>query len=143
MTGLLAADVAAAFAHPLDDVAVAHRGTMQGEAEPLQMALEAEIGHHGGDNAVARHLAGGVPRGGDKRHQLIAVDEPAALVGDQQAVGVAVEGDADIGAAGDDLALHRRRRHGAAILVDVEPVGRDASGMTSAPSSQSTVGATL
>ena len=47
--------------------------------------------------------------GRDQRHQLVAVEDHAALVGDDQPVGVAVERDADIGAAREHLALHLPR----------------------------------
>ena len=64
----------------------------------LQVAFEPEIGHHRADHAGLREPAVVAPALGDHREQLIAVDDVAALVGDHDAVGVAVERDADVGA---------------------------------------------
>ena len=64
----------------------------------------------------------------DHREQLIAVDHVAALVDDDDAVGVAVQRNADVGAHFAHLAAQRFRRRGAAILVDVESIRLDADG---------------
>ena len=111
---------------------------------PGEAAFEAEIGHDRRDQGAARQPAVARQACRDQRHQLIAVQDLAALVGDDQPVGVAVESDADIGAARQHLAAHLLGRERAAFAVDVEPVRRDTPiGNTSAPSSHSTVGATL
>ena len=65
---------------------------------PAKMPLEPEIGHHGGDDAGLLQAAVFLPAFGDDGEQLVAVDDMAALVDDQHAVGVAIERDADIGA---------------------------------------------
>ena len=91
-----------------------------------EKALEAEIGHHRRDQRAAGKPAAARQTGRDQRHQLVAVEDHAALVGDDQPVGVAIERDADIGAPRQHLAPHLLGRQGAAIAVDVEPVGRDA-----------------
>ena len=62
----------------------------------------------------------------DQRHQLVAVDQLALLVDDDQPVGVAVEREADVGAARDHRFLEQLRMGRAAVVVDVEAVGRDA-----------------
>ena len=49
----------------------------------------------------------------------------AALVSDQNAVGIAVERDADVGAHLAHLAAQFLRRRRAAVAVDVEAVGLD------------------
>ena len=69
-----------------------------------------------------------MPGRGDERHQLIPVDESAVLICDDNAIGVAVERDAYIGARLDDLGAHRLRRCRAALLIDIEPVGIIADG---------------
>jgi hypothetical protein len=66
-----------------------------------------------------------MPLHGDERHELVAIQDLAMLVGDDETVGVAVERDAQIGAMRHDLPLHRRRGGGAAIAIDVEAVGID------------------
>ena len=50
----------------------------------------------------------------------------AALVGDHDAIGVAVERNADIGAHFADLSAHCFRRGRAAVAIDVETVRFDA-----------------
>src|SRR6478672_4645335 len=122
MARLLAADIVAVLAHRLDDVAVAHRRSLQTEAEVLQIALKPEIGHHRGDDAAAGKAPTPEPGFGDDRHELITVDHLTLLVDDDHAVGVAVERDADIGAHLADLADEIARRGRAALLVDVEAV---------------------
>ena len=90
---------------------------------PLQEALETEIGHHGRDDAGLGETAVFLPALRDDRQQLVAVDDMAALVDQDDAVGVAVERDADIGAHLAHLAAQGFRRGRAAFLVDVETIG--------------------
>src|SRR5690606_23601727 len=59
---------------------------------------------------------------------LVAIDHLAALIRDDDAVGVAVERDADIGAALAHRGAHALRRSGAAILIDIEAVRIGADG---------------
>ncbi len=70
--------------------------------------------------------AGFFPIRGDHRHHLIAVDDLAALVDDEHAIGVAVERDADVGAHFAHFVHERRRRRRAHVAVDVEAVRLDA-----------------
>ena len=89
--------------------------------------------------AVAR------PWTGDERHQLVAVDQLARLVDQHQPVGVAVERDADVGAP---CATHLRLQQLPGRVepqspLMLKPSGETPIAMTSAPSSHSTVGATL
>ena len=67
-----------------------------------------------------------LPAFGDHGEQLVAVDQMAALVDDDDAVGIAIERDADVGAHFAHLAAQRFRRGRAAFLVDVEAVRLDA-----------------
>ena len=75
--------------------------------------------------------------------QLVAVDHMALLVDDHDAVGVAVERDADVGA---HLAHLRGRAPSGAVephsLLMLKPSGSTPSENTSAPSSHSAAGAT-
>ena len=106
---LLAADIVAARAHRLEHVAVADLGAQQLEAGLAEMPLEAEVRHHRRDDAVALELAAALQAERDQRHQLVAVDDLALLVDDDQPVGVAVERDADVGAARDHRLLQQLR----------------------------------
>jgi len=64
--------------------------------------------------------------GRDQRHQLVAVENDAALVGDDQSVGIAIEGNPDIRPPRQNLAPHLFGRQRTAFAVYVEAVGRDA-----------------
>ena len=128
MARLLAADVEAARAHPLHDVAVAHLGPLQRQALGLQLPLQPQVGHDGGHHPLAVQAAAFGPVQTDQGHDLVAVDHMALFVADDDPVGVAVQGDADVAA----IALHRLG-HGlgmgrAALGVDVQAVRLDADG---------------
>src|SRR5262245_3082561 len=127
MARLLAADIVAVLAHMLDHVSVADRRAREPKLDALQIALKPQIGHDGGDDAAAREPPALLPRLGNHRHELVAVDDVALLVHDHDAVSIAVEGDADIGAHLVDLADQVVRRGRTAIPVDVEAVGFDAN----------------
>ena len=58
----------------------------------------------------------------EKGHDLVAVDHMAVLVADAEAVGVAVQGDADVGPVLLHRLGHGRRIGGAALGVDVQAV---------------------
>ena len=92
---LLAADIVAALAHPLEHVTIADRGADQAQALRLHMAFEPKVGHDGRDQPAARQPAAPRPAARDRRHQLIAVDDPAVFVAHDQAIGIAIERDAD------------------------------------------------
>ena len=62
----------------------------------------------------------------DHRQQLVAIDNMSLLVDDNDAVGVAVERNADVGAHLAYLAAQRVGRRRTAFAVDVEAVGLDA-----------------
>ena len=96
---------------------------MQFQSDILEKALQAEIGHDGGNDAAAGQLAAVIPGFGDDAHDLVAIHHRAVLVHDHDAVGVAVKRDADIGAHFMNLF---RQAHGmgrAAFGVDVEAIG--------------------
>src|SRR5262245_29115521 len=122
MARLLAADIVAVLAHVLDHVTVADRRAREPELDALQIALKPQIGHNGGDDTAPREAPALLPRLGDNRHELVAVDDVALFVHDHDAVGIAVESDTDIGAHLVDFADQVVRRGRAAIPVDVEAV---------------------
>ncbi len=86
-------------------------------------APQAEVAHHRRDQrAVDEHAALG-HREREDRHDLVAVDDAAEVVDGEAAVGVAVVGDAEVGAV-----VHDRGREGLEVgradaVVDVEAVG--------------------
>ena len=98
------------------------------EAEGAEIALEAEIGHDGDDDAGPGEEPLLLPGSGDDGDELVAVDDPALLVDEHDPVGVAVERDADVGADLADLGGERLGRGRADVAVDVEAVRLDADG---------------
>ena len=59
----------------------------------------------------------------DQADQLVAVDDPAVAIDHDQPVGVAVEGEAQVGAAAGDRPGEGGRRRRPALDVDVDAVG--------------------
>ncbi len=110
--------------HLLEDVLVADGGAKHLDAGALERGFEAHVGHGGGDDGGVGEKAAGLEVARGEEEDGVAVDDAAVLVGEEGAVGVAVEGDAERGfvvtdGAGDDLGVER-----AAVLVDVAAVGR-------------------
>ncbi len=123
---LLAAEVEAARAHGLDDVAVADLGANQLALLSLDRALEAEVAHHRRDQRLLAQAAlANHPRRAE-RHHRVAVDLVALLVDHDHPIGVAIEGDAEVGLMATDLARRHRGVQRAGVLVDVLAVRLDA-----------------
>ena len=92
----------------------------------MHAALQPQIRHHCADDAGLGEQTVVAPAFRDHGEQLIAVDQMAVLVRDQNAVGIAVERDANIGAHLAHLAAERFGRGRTAIVVDVEAIRLDA-----------------
>ena len=122
MARLLAAEVVAALAHRLDDIAVADRRAHERAADRLEGALETEVAHDRRDHRRLREGLLLVHRPGAEPHQRVAVEDLAPLVDHDHAVGVAVEGDADVGPQLADLGRRPLGMQRAALVVDVAPV---------------------
>ena len=71
---------------------------------------------------------------------LVAVDQCSGVLHRQQPVGVAVEGDADVGSEGHDRGLQVGRVGRPAVVVDVDARRARRQGPTPAPSRRSTSG---
>src|SRR5215218_1417840 len=97
VAGLLAAQGVAAGAHGLEDVAVADGGLGDGDAVAVHGLAGAEVGHDGGDDRVGGEVAAVAGVQGADGQDDVAVDQGAVLVDGQEAVGVAVVGQADAG----------------------------------------------
>ena len=110
--------------HALENIFVADGSTQHADAIAAERCLEAHVGHGGcDDGSVAEeiallHIASG------QQHYGVAIDDLAVGVGEHGAVGVAVEGHAEVGSErfgfrGDDIGVQR-----AAVRVDVAAIGR-------------------
>jgi hypothetical protein len=103
VAGLFAAEGCAGGEHLLEDVLVADGGAEHLDLGALERGFEAHVGHGGGDDGgVGEQAAGGEVAGGEQQDG-VAVDDFAGFVGEEGAVGVAVEGDAHGGFVGDDF----------------------------------------
>ena len=123
VAGLLAAEGCAGGEHLLEDVFVAYGGAEHFDAAAFEGGFEAHVGHGGGDDGVVGEEAEGLQVAGGEEEDGVAVDYVAVLVGEEGAVGVAVEGDADGGFLGDDFGGYDFGVEGSAVLVDVAAVG--------------------
>ena len=126
MAGLLAADVDAALAHHFHHVAIAHARAVQLDIAGFEETFQPQIGHDGCHDAAALQPAGRAPGFGDQRKHLVAVDQLAAFVAQNHAVGVAIQRHAEIGAMRQHLAAQMLRMRAAALAIDVGAVWRNA-----------------
>ena len=123
VAGLLSADDVAVLAHVLRHVLVAHGGLLIAYAQAVQSLVKAHVGHDGGDHlGVSQHalvlhvLCADI-------HDMVAVYHIALLVHGQAAVGVPVKGEAHIQAVVQHELLQLADMGGAAVHIDVQPVG--------------------
>ena len=116
------------LAHIFEDIAVPDRRAGERQADGLEIALEPEIGHDGRDNAGLRKFPVLLPTLRHHRHQLVAIDQPAVLINDDHAVGVAIQRNADVRPQFPHLLRQRFRRGRADVAVDVHAVRLDAQG---------------
>src|SRR3954447_11090468 len=96
MSALLAAEAVAVLAHLLDDVAVSHPRPHYLPARLGDAAIEPEVRHHRRHHGLLREelLVDEIePADG---HHHVAVDDPALLVRHDDAIGVAIERDAEV-----------------------------------------------
>ena len=84
-----------------------------------------------------------VPVGRNQPHNLVAINNAAVLVANDEAVGVAVKRNADIGFFRPHRVGQKARIGRATALIDVEPVRRHANGDNFGPQFPKRVGATL
>src|SRR6476661_5642265 len=96
---LLDADVAAALEHLLENLSIAHTGAVQLQASVPELPLEPQVGHDRRDDRIAPKLAPRLQPERDQSHELVPVDLLTLFVDDDQAVRIAVERQANIGAA--------------------------------------------
>ena len=116
------------LAHMLQHIAIAYRRARHAQSDAAQIALQPQIRHHGGHDAGLAQAAVLAPALRDDAHQLVAVDDLSKLVNQQQAVGVAVQRNANVGAHFAHLGDERFRRGRADVVIDVEPVRFNADG---------------
>ena len=123
MAGLLATQVVAVLAHRLEDVAVAHSGTAEGNTVLAQVQLQAQATHHGRDESILCELTFALSRNSQDSHDLVAVYQVTLFINCLAAVGVAVVGDTEVRAVLNHSCLQLLRVGGAHTVIDVGAVG--------------------
>jgi hypothetical protein len=123
VAGLFSAEGGANTEHFLEDIFVADRGTLEMDALFAEGDLEAEIGHDGGDDAIAGEAALGAEAEGGEIEHGIAVDEAAGGGLEDGAVGIAVEGDAEVGIVIENGLAEVIDVKGTDTVVDITAVG--------------------
>jgi len=128
VAGLFAAENVAAAEHFFEDVAVADVGAGKNDVFAGEDAFETEIGHGSGDDAIAFELALHFEEAGGGEEDAVAVDDASRIGDEERAVGIAIEGDAELGFFFDDALLQAFEMERAAAGVDVAAIGRRAHG---------------
>ncbi len=85
--------------------------------------MQPEIAHHGGDQRVAGQLAGLLHGQREDHHDRVAVDNLTGGIDGQAPVGIAVVGQAEVGAVVQDRRAQHVQMRRAAAVVDVQAVG--------------------
>ena len=128
MPGLLAAQITPGLAHLLTHIAVTDSGAQQAKPARRQEALKPHIGHDSGDHGAAGQAGLRMPRMGDQRQDLVAINHLPGLIHQHHTIGIAIQGNAQIGAAFLHQSRKRCGRGGAHTLVNIEAIRGDADG---------------
>ncbi len=131
MARLLAAQRDAALDHLLHHVLVADRTPHEADTRLAARDLEADVAHHGRHDRVAAQPTLALQLARTHQQDGVAVDDLAAVVHEDGAVAVAIEGHAHVAAAFDDGAREPLGMRRSAVAVDVASVGlvRDDDGI--------------
>src|SRR5260370_7726692 len=106
-------------------MAVHDLGAVQLDTVAGKKALEAEVGHYGGNQSAACEASAPRQPRRDQRHQLVAVENDAALVGDNQAIAIAVQCNPYIGPPRQTLPPHLFKTQSPTFAVSVQPILSD------------------
>ena len=123
MAGLFAAEDVAALEHFFENVAITNISAGQGDIFAGEDTFEAEIGHGGGDNAIARQFILGFEITRDGEKNAIPVDNGTVRRDKESAIGVAIKGDTECGAFDGNALLQFFEVERAAACVDIAAIG--------------------
>ena len=123
MAGLLAADEVPVLAHVLCDVLVADSGLFIADAERIERLVKPHVGHNGRHDLGAAEYSALLHVLCAYIEDVIPVDDIALLVNRKAAIRVAVKGKTDVKAVVENVFLQMLDMRGAAVNVDVQPVG--------------------
>jgi len=130
VAGLFAAESGSGFEHLFEDVFIADIGAEHLDAAGGESFFKAHVAHGGGDDGVVGEGGASFHGAGGDEEDGVSVDDVAEGVTEESAVGVSVEGDAEIEVAGTalDFSGDVFGVESAAGIVDVASVGRDVKG---------------
>src|SRR5262249_9933682 len=111
-----------AFQQFVQHVLITYEGSRQRNATFSQSQLQTEITHHCRNDSVAGKLSARAQVIGHDEQDLIAVHQIAAFVNHQQAVGVAIESQSEVGFLFDHGLLQFFGMQRATVQVDVSSV---------------------
>ena len=123
MAGLLAPQARPQLRHLLQHVPVAHLGLDGADALRPQGLVEAEIGHHGGDDHVALETPARAEMAAADGESIVAVAHLTRFVHRDEPVAVAVEGQAQIRLGGEHAAGEPLRMERPRVPIDIEAIG--------------------
>ncbi|CAB4340537.1 unannotated protein [freshwater metagenome] len=133
MPRLLAAQAPTTLAQLSKHVAIAYVGRRDFDVGRLHRRMEAVIGHHSDDNAVARQTVVGPEVNRRQRDQLIAINACPEPIGSQDAIAIAVESKAEVVPVGNDSGSKRLDVGRADTVVDIAAVWRAADRCDGSP----------
>ena len=119
MPALLAAEVVAVAQHFINDLPVADAGAHDPPACRGDGRLQPRVAHDRADQGFLRQLSLREQVQPSDGHDVVSVDQFALLVAEQEAVGIAVVRNAQVGAVLPDFLAHELGVHRAAVFVDV------------------------
>jgi hypothetical protein len=128
VAGLFTAEVVIAFEHFFDDVFIADGDADDAASELGEGFIEAEVGHDGGDEGVVVEAIPLEEVDSEDGEDFVAIEEVAIFIAEEDAVGIAVVGEADVG-----LVFFGGLDEGfgvcaAAVVVDVVAIGGGVDG---------------
>ena len=91
VTGLFTTEGRAAGHHRRMDVLITHRRAIQASAPALPGPLEAEVGHHGGHEALIREGLTLLQNGSPEVEHVITVDHATTGINGQHPIGITIE----------------------------------------------------
>src|SRR5256885_4781517 len=111
MAALFTAKVEAATQHLIDHVLVADCSADDLPTSSLNDSLEPGVAHDCADDCSLREFALREKVQAGNRHDVVTIDQLPRFVREQDTVGVAIMGDAEIGAMLPDLLANHPRVH--------------------------------
>ena len=128
VSGLFSAEVDLLFLHAFDDIAVSDRGDFHLDPRFFHGCDKPHVAHAGDRDGIGCQFTFRLVVEGAESDDAVSVDHIAVGIGEDDAVGVAVERDADVRLMFPDQFAHLFGMGGAAVFVDVCSIRSDGNG---------------